>query len=315
MKKYLIINADDFGLSKSVNEAIINLLDKNRISSATLMPNVSYYEQAANWSKNNSDSIGLHLTLVNGGSNKKFSSLTKGASLEDSSGYLFENKFYFMRNFKYTELKKEIDNQFEKITNDGIKISHVDTHRYAIYPTYNPLAYIYLCKKCKEYNIATRWCRKGSYFVGEKIPNLCDSYPARQFFASIADIYNVPIPDYVFKFPYKDLLVDYDAKKKAFIEMLSKLPYGISEVHIHPAVAGYDIREVTKTYEERIHEYNLLLDREVIKAIDKFEINIIKYSDISSIIKPQNKFKSFYNITKYGSSYVFKILYKKIRRN
>ncbi|MDZ5254375.1 carbohydrate deacetylase [Clostridium sp. LIBA-8841] len=313
MKKYLIINADDFGLSNSINEAIINLLNENRISSATLMPNVASYDQAASWSKNNSNSIGLHLTLVNGGSNKKFNSLTRKASLEDDSGYLFEDKFYFMKNFKYKELKKEIDMQFKKIVNDGIKISHVDTHRYAIYPTHNPLAYIYLCKKCKEYKVATRWCRRGPYFVGEKISNLCDSYPASQFFASIADIYNVPIPDYVFKFPYKDLLIDYEEKKKGFIEMLSKLPNGISEVHIHPSVDDRDIREITETYEERIHEYNLLLDKDVIDAIGKFGINIIKYSDISSIIKPQNKLKSFFNIIRYGSNYAFKILYKKIR--
>ena len=46
--KYLIINADDFGRAKSVNESIFNLLKENRISSATLMPNVNYYEQAVN---------------------------------------------------------------------------------------------------------------------------------------------------------------------------------------------------------------------------------------------------------------------------
>ena len=32
MGKYLIINADDFGVSKSVNEAVINLLNKNKKS-------------------------------------------------------------------------------------------------------------------------------------------------------------------------------------------------------------------------------------------------------------------------------------------
>ena len=57
--KYLIINADDFGRAKSVNESIFNLLKENRISSATLMPNVNYYEQAVNWSIKNSDNNSL----------------------------------------------------------------------------------------------------------------------------------------------------------------------------------------------------------------------------------------------------------------
>ena len=44
MKKYLIINADDFGVSHSVNKAIMELLNKGRISSATIMPNVNNYD-------------------------------------------------------------------------------------------------------------------------------------------------------------------------------------------------------------------------------------------------------------------------------
>ena len=44
--KYLIINADDFGICNSVNSAIFKLLKEKKISSATLMPNVNYYEEA-----------------------------------------------------------------------------------------------------------------------------------------------------------------------------------------------------------------------------------------------------------------------------
>lgn len=149
------------------------------------MPNTSHYNQAMKWSKGKKNQIGLHITLVNGGSSYSFRSLIRGKTLENDKGFLFLDKFYFMKNFKFKELKKEIDFQFEKVLIDGIDISHVDTHRYAIYPTYNPFAFFYLCLKCSHINVATRWCRKGSCYIDDTIPNLCDSIPAAAFFSSI----------------------------------------------------------------------------------------------------------------------------------
>ena len=61
--KYLIINADDFGICNSVNSAIFKLLKEKKISSATVMPNVNYYEEAVEWTVKNSDNIGLHLIV------------------------------------------------------------------------------------------------------------------------------------------------------------------------------------------------------------------------------------------------------------
>ena len=314
MKKYLIINADDFGISPSVNKAVIDLINKKKISSATLMPNAKYYDEAAKWSKENCKEIGLHITLVNGGTTELIKSMTKGNSLEDKNGYLFEDKFYFMKNFKFKELRKEIDSQFKKLIDDGIEFSHVDTHRYSIYPTYNPIAYMYLCKKCKEYKVPTRWCREGSYFVGEKVQNLCDSYPASKFFAGISDLYNVPIPDYVYKFPYKNVLPTYEDKKKAFIELLNNLPEGINEVHIHPSVDGEDIREITDTYKERIYEYELMLDEDINRIMMELGIELITYSEIRGIKECSSKIMSLYNILSYGIKYTVKLIKGKLKR-
>lgn len=314
MKKYLIINADDFGISPSVNKAIIELLEKKKISSATLMPNAKYYEEAAKWSKYNSENIGLHITLVNGGTTELMKSITSSNSIQDENGYLFTDKFYFMKNFKFRDVKKEINSQFNKLINDGIKLSHVDTHRYSIYPTYNPFVYLYLCRKCRKYKLPTRWCRQGSHFIGNKVQNLCDSKPASNFFASISDLYNVPIPDYVYKFPYKDILPTYEDKKNAFITLLKNLPQGINEVHIHPSIEGDDIKEITETYNERIYEYKLMLDKDIERMLIELDIEMITYKDIKEINPCCGNIKSISNILYYGSKYVIKFIKGKLKR-
>ena len=307
MAKYIIINADDFGICDSVNKAIETLLNENRISSATLMPNVRFYRDAVEWSKNNSNNIGLHLTFMNDDSKLKHRSISKNKSLEDENGFLFEDINEFRKSIKYREVKEEIKLQFEKINNSGINISHVDIHRYSIYPTYNPMIYIYLCKICKQYNnLPMRWARYGGYSTVKGINNLCDSDNVCKFFAAISDLYNIPIPDYVFKFPYRNTFKTYNEKKDAFINMIYNLPEGISEVHIHPAIEDDEIKEINPTWEERVLEYELMLDDEVLEAINKSEAKIITYRDIKHIKNKPSKIRSIYEVLYYGSRYVFK---------
>ncbi len=67
MSKYLIINADDFGMSKIFNEVILDLIRKDLIRSTTVMVNrvtdnqKEQFDELIALSKNKNLSIGLHL--------------------------------------------------------------------------------------------------------------------------------------------------------------------------------------------------------------------------------------------------------------
>lgn len=67
-KKIIVINADDFGLTKGVSLAIVELLASNRISSTTTMMCVpdSVELQSEIRPHLNSRKIGLHLQLTSG---------------------------------------------------------------------------------------------------------------------------------------------------------------------------------------------------------------------------------------------------------
>lgn len=64
----LIINADDLGLSESVNDAIVYCLKNEYIDRATLMVNMPGTQDAINKIISNSlqDKIGLHINLTEG---------------------------------------------------------------------------------------------------------------------------------------------------------------------------------------------------------------------------------------------------------
>jgi len=64
--KHLIVNADDFGVTASVNDAIAACFDGGRISSASLIVNAPQSADALAYARRHpSASIGLHLNLTN----------------------------------------------------------------------------------------------------------------------------------------------------------------------------------------------------------------------------------------------------------
>src|SRR5271170_6700937 len=63
----LIVNADDFGRSHSINEAVIRAHRAGILTSASLMVSENGFDEAAKLAKENPKlGVGLHLTLLQG---------------------------------------------------------------------------------------------------------------------------------------------------------------------------------------------------------------------------------------------------------
>src|SRR4030042_5043483 len=69
----LIINADDFGLSHSVNLAVIRAFERGLCTSCSVMPNMRGFEEACDLARKHelTDRAGLHLTLTQGGTDTR----------------------------------------------------------------------------------------------------------------------------------------------------------------------------------------------------------------------------------------------------
>ena len=63
--KYLMINADDFGMCHAMNEATIGLLEDDLITSATLMAPCPWFDEAALYASSHPEKcIGIHLLRI-----------------------------------------------------------------------------------------------------------------------------------------------------------------------------------------------------------------------------------------------------------
>ena len=127
----LIVNADDFGASAEVNEAIIKAFNEGVLTSASLMVTGAAFEQAVMLAKENPGlAVGIHLVTVVGRSALPCSEIP---SLVDQQGNFSHNptaaglKYYFSPQAR-RELRRELAAQFEKFYATGLPLSHIDGH-------------------------------------------------------------------------------------------------------------------------------------------------------------------------------------------
>ena len=128
--KNLIINADDFGLSASVNKAIINSFDNGIVNSATLMANMPGFDEAVELAyKNNiTNKLGIHLTLTEGEPVTTEAVMGELYNKHNSNIKKYKRKLFFLSKREKKIIYDELAAQISKVRNARIKITHIDTH-------------------------------------------------------------------------------------------------------------------------------------------------------------------------------------------
>ena len=127
--KRIIINADDLGLNRQVNEAALALMDAGLVTSATIMANGPCWSEAIDLARSRPDhSFGVHLNLTEG------RPLCSDRLLEPFLDV--EGNFRRLDCYHYLPLAvmegafRELCAQIERIQSTGIRISHLDSHQY-----------------------------------------------------------------------------------------------------------------------------------------------------------------------------------------
>ena len=135
----LIVNADDFGRSASINQAVIRAHREGILTTASLMVNEPAFEEAVALARENPTlGVGLHLTLLCGHSTLPPEQLP---GLVDARGNFSGNPAgaglrYFFRRSLREQLRREIHAQFQKFRAARLPLDHVNGHLHLhLHPT------------------------------------------------------------------------------------------------------------------------------------------------------------------------------------
>ncbi len=132
--KFLIINADDFGLAGEINRAIYSAHHHGVLTSTSLMAPGEAFEEAVELAAASPRlGVGIHATLVGG--LRPVCDPADVPTLVDDEGNLWKSYEEFIRRdlarkIDYEDVWKELTAQFEKICASGLQITHVDGHQH-----------------------------------------------------------------------------------------------------------------------------------------------------------------------------------------
>ncbi len=268
----LIVNADDFGLSPSVNAAVIRAHREGILTSASLMVNEPGFNEAVKLAKENPRlGTGLHLTLLMGHSAlppEKIPGLVNARG-EFSHSPVGAGMSYFFKRSLREQLRAEIHAQFEKFHATGLTLDHVNGH---LHLHLHPVVFKILMADAAQLRIRhlrlTRDCLARSRRMAS----------GRWFYRmSHAAIYELlsrrarePLRLRGIKHAQITfgLLQDSRVDEDYILKLLPELPPGDSELYSHPSLDKFK------------PEFDALVSPRVREQIKKLGIELIRYQDL-----------------------------------
>ncbi|HZK21810.1 MAG TPA: polysaccharide deacetylase family protein, partial [Oscillospiraceae bacterium] len=271
MEKYLIVNADDFGMCHSANIAVMDLLSKGFITSSTIMTPCSWAKEAAQWAgKNPQHAIGVHLTFTSEWDMYRWAPMSDSStdSLRDKYGFMYHNSDEFEEKADIDEVEKEIYTQIERCKKYGLTPSHLDNHMGTLYGIetgrFELLNLIF--DIASEYKLPFRF---PAVFMAEQFDNdMFEINVDKNLIASIFDKFTkyaenkgVALPDFLipgeWNGPQRD---SYENYREYMFELYKTFPDGVTETYIHPAAESDELKAITGSWARRVWEYKLFSD-------------------------------------------------------
>jgi hypothetical protein len=134
--RLLVLHADDMGMMHSVNKATIEALNNKWITSASILVPCPWFPEAARYAQEHPEwDLGIHLALTSEWTPQRWRPMafgSKGSSLTDADGYLPPTADKVLPQADHAEIEKELRTQVEAALAAGLKITHLDTHMWAV---------------------------------------------------------------------------------------------------------------------------------------------------------------------------------------
>ena len=264
--KLLILHADDLGVAHSENVASFAALDSGTVSSASIMMPTPWVTEVAAYAKAHPGAdLGLHLTLTAEWATYKWGSVASRdsvRSLLDSTGVFPADVPPVAARAKLADVERELRAQINRARALGIEPTHVDSHMGTLFAT----------------------------------PALLATYVkvAHAFGLPFLAVKGMPGLDRA-KLTARDIVIDTVVMagddvprarwKQFYLDALTKLKPGVSEMIVHLGHDDAELQAVTVDHEPygsawRQRDYEVVTSPEFRQALRDNHIILIGYKDL-----------------------------------
>lgn len=263
--KLLIVNGDDIGMSHAANAASIKAMEEGLMTSGTIMVPCPWFPEIAAYAREHPEAdLGLHLTHTSEWKTYKWgpvSSKDKVPGLVNEEGYFWPETANVYQYSTPEEVKIEAKAQIDKALAAGIDVTHLDSHMGVL--QYNPEYHEVYHELAVEYDLPIRMASRET-LEQFGFPDLREALEAD----------GIVSPDFLI-FGGKD---DDETVREYWKRILRSLQPGVSELFIHAAEDGEELRSMTNSWKTRSTEFELFTtNKEIRKILEEEGIHLIGY--------------------------------------
>ena len=277
---YLIIHADDAGMSHSVNMATSEALEKGIVTSASIMVPCPWFSEFAEYAKNNPQyDYGIHLTLTSEWDHYRWGPVAdpdKVPSLVDPDGYLWDNTGLVAANVRTEEVEIELRAQIDRAKKFGVPLSHLDTHMGSLLSRPD-LVDVY-ARLALDYDLPILFVRLNDKRLAKEYPALAKN--SAEIMRAL-DKQGLPILNKVLQF-YGG--TSHEQRHKTYIDALKNLEPGYTELIIHCGLANEELTAITTSADRRDGDYRIFTDDATKKLIDDEGIKLVSWKELRKIV-------------------------------
>lgn len=268
----LIVNADDFGRSPSINEAVIRAHREGILTSASLMVNGQDCAEAVVLAKQNTSlGVGLHLALLGGCSAlppERIPGLVNARGRFGDHPAAVGLKYFFRRGLR-EQLRAEIHEQFARFRATGLPLDHVNGH---LHLHLHPVVFRILMEDASTLGIRHLRLTRDDFALNRRLASGRWLYRIShalvfRWLGARSELNlvrrGIRHSDRVF-----GLLQNSRVDEEFILKLLPQLPAGVAELYSHPSLDSFR------------HELAALVSPRVKALVEKVGIELIRYQDL-----------------------------------
>lgn len=280
----IIINADDFGITHSANQAIVELFENDSITSSSLMvPCTAAIEVPKLCSMNHKIKVGIHLTLTsteNYSLKPVFQKYDLGSLVTDE-GFFPKDLTFVEMNADPSQVKAELEAQIIWALSHGIDVTHLDSHAGSVMGLATGRDFLEivfdLCEKYElPFNLPLRIIDQPFFSRSQK--NLFKQRilsAKRRGIGLIDDLISLPY--------HLEPGENYDQMRDRLIRQIERCKPGITQIVAHPAKVTRELQSLTPHFEKRGLEFQLFNDPLIKHTLQNNHIKLISWEYLRTL--------------------------------
>jgi len=277
--RYLIVHADDAGMSHSVNVATQAGLESGIVTSASIMVPCPWFKEFAVYAKDHPQyDYGIHLTLNSEWDDYRWgpvASSDRVSSLVDPTGCLWDGVAQVAMHAKADEVKIELKAQIDRALAFGVPLSHLDTHMGAVLCRPD-LVDVYV-DLAVEYNLPV-------LFFKRMPPGMEKEYAAlaAQFEKSVSKLKDrkLPLLDNLLQFYSGNIP---EQRRQLYFDELAKIGPGVTQLIIHCGYDNEELRAITDSSRRRDQDRSIFTDPTTRTYLKRQKIELITWKQFRAI--------------------------------